>query len=91
MRVNPVLVERDLRFFLVRYAVAVAASFVPLRSVKVALAGALLATYGYYVWRTVRADDQGFRARLRLAPPREREYLQHGGILQYVLRRLLET
>jgi aconitate hydratase len=38
---------------------------------------------------TVRADDQEFRARLRLDTPREREYFRHGGILQYVLRRLL--
>jgi aconitate hydratase len=38
---------------------------------------------------TVRADDLEFRARVRLDTPREREYLQHGGILQYVLRRLL--
>jgi aconitate hydratase len=39
---------------------------------------------------TVRADDTEFRARVRLDTPREREYLQHGGILQYVLRRLLQ-
>jgi aconitate hydratase len=38
---------------------------------------------------TVRADGQEFRARVRLDTPREREYLQHGGILPYVLRRLL--
>ncbi|HEY5295474.1 MAG TPA: aconitate hydratase [Gaiellaceae bacterium] len=38
---------------------------------------------------TVRADDKEFTARVRLDTPREREYLQHGGILQYVLRRLL--
>jgi len=37
----------------------------------------------------VRADDKEFRARLRLDTPREREYLRHGGILRYVLRRLL--
>ena len=37
---------------------------------------------------TVRADGREFRARLRLDTPREREYLRHGGILQYVLRRL---
>ena len=30
-----------------------------------------------------------FGAILRLDTPREREYLRHGGILQYVLRRLL--
>ena len=38
---------------------------------------------------TVRADDTKFRARLRLDTPREREYLRHGGILPFVLRRLL--
>jgi aconitate hydratase len=38
---------------------------------------------------TVRADDKEFRVRLRLDTPREREYLRHGGILQYVLRRFL--
>jgi aconitate hydratase len=37
---------------------------------------------------TVRADDKTFRARVRLDTPREREYLRHGGILRYVLRRL---
>jgi aconitate hydratase len=38
---------------------------------------------------TVRADDKEFRAIVRLDTPREREYLRHGGILPYVLRRLL--
>ncbi|MDQ3874692.1 MAG: aconitate hydratase, partial [Actinomycetota bacterium] len=38
---------------------------------------------------TVRADDKEFRARVRLDTPREREYYRHGGILPYVLRRLL--
>jgi aconitate hydratase A / 2-methylisocitrate dehydratase len=38
---------------------------------------------------SVRADDKEFRARVRLDTPREREYLRHGGILQFVLRRLL--
>ncbi|HEY6961337.1 MAG TPA: aconitate hydratase AcnA [Gaiellaceae bacterium] len=38
---------------------------------------------------TVRADATEFRARVRLDTPREREYLRHGGILPYVLRRLL--
>jgi aconitate hydratase A / 2-methylisocitrate dehydratase len=38
---------------------------------------------------TVRADGREFRARLRLDTPREREYVRHGGILPYVLRKLL--
>jgi aconitate hydratase len=40
---------------------------------------------------TVRADDREFTARVRLDTPRERDYLRHGGILRYVLRRLLST
>jgi aconitate hydratase len=40
---------------------------------------------------TVRADNTIFRARLRLDTPREREYLRHGGILPFVLRRLLAS
>ncbi len=38
---------------------------------------------------TVRADDREFCARVRLETPKERDYLRHGGILQYVLRRFL--
>ena len=37
---------------------------------------------------TVRADEREFTALVRLDTPREREYLQHGGILPYVLRKL---
>src|SRR5262245_17246430 len=37
----------------------------------------------------VRADDKEFTARVRLDTPRERDYLRHGGILPFVLRRLL--
>jgi aconitate hydratase len=37
---------------------------------------------------TVRADRIEFRARVRLDTPREREYLRHGGILLYALRKL---
>jgi aconitate hydratase len=38
---------------------------------------------------SVRADEREFRATVRLDTPREREYFHHGGILPYVLRRLL--
>jgi aconitate hydratase len=38
---------------------------------------------------SVRADDKEFRARVRLDTPQEREYLRHGGILPFVLRRLV--
>jgi len=39
----------------------------------------------------VRADDTEFTARVRLDTPSEREYVRHGGILPYVLRRLLSA
>jgi aconitate hydratase len=39
----------------------------------------------------VTADGKEFRATVRLDTPRERDYLRHGGILPYVLRRLLAT
>ena len=38
---------------------------------------------------TVRADDVEFTARVRIDTPKEVEYFQHGGILQFVLRQLL--
>jgi aconitate hydratase len=37
---------------------------------------------------TVHADDRAFTAIVRLDTPREREYLRHGGILPFVVRRL---
>jgi len=37
---------------------------------------------------TVRADEQEFRARVRIDTPGEAEYYRHGGILPYVLRSL---
>ena len=37
---------------------------------------------------TVRADGKTFRAVVRLDTPREREYVRHGGILPYVVRKI---
>jgi aconitate hydratase A / 2-methylisocitrate dehydratase len=39
---------------------------------------------------TVRANDREFTARVRLDTPREREFFRHGGILPFVVRRLLD-
>ncbi len=38
---------------------------------------------------TVKADDQEFEATVRIDTPQEQRYYRHGGILQYVLRELL--
>jgi aconitate hydratase len=40
---------------------------------------------------TVRAGDTTFTAVLRLDTPREREYVKQGGILPYVVRRLVRA
>jgi aconitate hydratase len=39
---------------------------------------------------TVHADEKTFTARVRIDTPKEVEYYQHGGILPFVLRQLLE-
>jgi aconitate hydratase len=39
---------------------------------------------------TVRAGDEEFTARVRIDTPKEVQYYQHGGILPFVLRQLLE-
>jgi aconitate hydratase len=39
---------------------------------------------------TVRAGDVEFQARVRIDTPKEVEYFQHGGILPFVLRQLLD-
>jgi len=40
---------------------------------------------------TVRAGDKEFRAIVRIDTPGEAEYFRHGGIMQYVLRWLIDT
>src|SRR3954469_9141717 len=39
---------------------------------------------------TVRADDKEFTAHVRIDTPKEVQYYQHGGILPFVLRQLLD-
>ena len=40
---------------------------------------------------TVQAGDKEFMARVRIDTPKEVDYFKHGGILQFVLRGLLES
>jgi aconitate hydratase len=39
---------------------------------------------------TVKADERSFEATVRIDTPKEQRYYRHGGILQYVLRQLLD-
>jgi aconitate hydratase len=38
----------------------------------------------------LRAGEREFTVRVRIDTPKEADYFRHGGILQYVLRQLLE-
>jgi aconitate hydratase len=40
---------------------------------------------------SVRAGDKEFKARVRIDTPKEVEYYKHGGILQFVLRGLVNS
>ncbi len=39
---------------------------------------------------TVEADDKQFEVTVRIDTPKEQRYYRHGGILQFVLRGLLD-
>ncbi|MCL6634912.1 MAG: sodium:calcium antiporter [Peptococcaceae bacterium] len=51
------ILTRDLRYFLFFYSLALAAAFVPYRALKIAVALALVAGYGYYVRKTMGDGD----------------------------------
>lgn len=53
MQVNTIVLERDMRFFLIVFALAAASSFVPFPPVKYAVALVLVALYAYYVRQTL--------------------------------------
>jgi len=48
------IMKRDLHFFLLVYAVALATAFVPVRSLKLAIALGLVCAYLYYAYHTIR-------------------------------------
>ncbi len=53
MLIDPVTMERDLRFFLIVYTIAIAAAFLPVHGLKVVIAFGLLAAYAVYAYQTV--------------------------------------
>jgi cation:H+ antiporter len=58
MRVNAVILERDMRFFLIVYTMAVLSSFIPVRELKYGVAVVLVALYVYYVRRTLSEESE---------------------------------
>lgn len=57
MRVNSRVISRDIRFFLLAFAVAVLCGFVDAIAVKIAVALCLLAYYGFYVYKHATDND----------------------------------
>jgi cation:H+ antiporter len=54
MLVDRSIIERDLRFFLISYSVAILVSFLPFHQTKTVAAVFLIASYGYYAYKTIR-------------------------------------
>lgn len=60
IRASPAVVSHDLIWFLALYGIALLASFLQdIRPLQVSIAIALLAAYGWYVRRTIRAEGEG--------------------------------
>ncbi|MEW6623123.1 MAG: sodium:calcium antiporter [Bacillota bacterium] len=55
MNVNPLILERDLSFFIFVYTIALTASFIKLPAVKLVIAGFLVLTYIFYVIITIHS------------------------------------
>lgn len=56
LRIKSEVIRRDIKFFLLSYAFAILASFLPTRSLKLGVAGILLIIYCFYVIITVRSS-----------------------------------
>jgi len=68
LRVNPTLAKLDLGYFIIAYGLAIACALTPHALVRYAVAGALVALYGHYVWRLNRLDRQQPVDEILLAP-----------------------
>lgn len=55
--INADSAKRDLSFFLVGYSLAFIAAFIPSQAVKIAIGVFLVAWYGFYVYRSLQADE----------------------------------
>lgn len=58
MRVNPEIMARDLRFFLLLYSAAVVTAFIPSQAFRHFIVSFLFAGYVYYVYRTLKSGDE---------------------------------
>ena len=56
----PGVMKRDIRFFMLVFSVAVLASFLPVRPLKLVVAGFLVCAYAYYVYRALKSSGGGY-------------------------------
>lgn len=56
MKIMPDVMKRDMRFFMLVYTVAILASFLPIRLLKLATAILLVCAYFYYVYKTLKSS-----------------------------------
>jgi len=61
LRVDAKVVQRDLKFFLIIYSLAITASFLPSQMLKNGAASSLLVVYGIYVFQTLRSSKGGHK------------------------------
>ncbi|AFV03647.1 MULTISPECIES: sodium:calcium antiporter [unclassified Dehalobacter] len=56
MYIHPEVIERDLKFFLIVYLLAIVASFLPTHSLKMLIVIVLVGAYCAYVYRTIKSS-----------------------------------
>ena len=59
MNIVPGAMRRDMRFFMAVYTVAILASFLPVRQLKLAVVAFLICAYCYYVYSTLKSSIGG--------------------------------
>jgi len=59
MNVNALVMERDLKFFLIVYTIAILAAFLPTHNLKMFVIIFLVGAYGYYVYKTLSDSHEG--------------------------------
>ena len=86
VQADPVVLERDLRYFVIAYGTTLAATLFSGRQVKLVLAFGLLAAYAIYVWKTIGGDEASDHRlrRLYLHPQADKPHLAPT-VLQMVL------
>lgn len=57
MNINPVILERDLSFFVVLYTIALVAAFIPIHVAKITIASILVVLYFIYVFITINSGE----------------------------------